>query len=185
VIRADQLGLAFFLSEVLLAWRKRAARAGAASHDAGTLVLVWAVILASATAAIWVARSFQPGRFELGAWSGAVLALFAAGIALRWWAIVTLGPLFTVDVAIHGDHRLVQRGPYRVLRHPSYTGLLAAFTALGLTFGSWPALAVLAVPITLALVQRIRVEEAALGRAFGAEWDAFRARTWRLVPLVW
>ncbi|HEY4257482.1 MAG TPA: isoprenylcysteine carboxylmethyltransferase family protein [Candidatus Udaeobacter sp.] len=55
------------------------------------------------------------------------VVLFVTGLLLRWWAIITLGRFFTVDVTIEKDHELVERGPFRMLRHPSYTGVLLAF----------------------------------------------------------
>src|SRR5437773_11448726 len=59
--------------------------------------------------------------------ASAGLVLFVAGLILRWWAIITLGRFFTVDVAIEKDHELVERGPFRWVRHPSYTGVMVAF----------------------------------------------------------
>jgi protein-S-isoprenylcysteine O-methyltransferase len=186
VIRPEYLGLVYAFSEIALAIRKRGSRAQAQSHDAGTLRLVWTSIVVGVTAAIAVAKRVELGRFESGpALHAITLALFIGGVALRWWAIVVLGRFFTVDVAIHADHELVTRGPYRVLRHPSYTGALMAFVGLGLTFGSWLGLAVLVAPVAIALGVRIRVEERALEQRFGDAWRAHRANTWRLIPLIW
>jgi protein-S-isoprenylcysteine O-methyltransferase len=79
----------------------------------------------------------------------------------------------------------VTRGPYRRLRHPSYTGALLAFVGLGFTLANWLALAAFVAPITAALLVRIHVEERALVEQFGDAWRAHDARTWRLVPFVW
>jgi protein-S-isoprenylcysteine O-methyltransferase len=186
VIRTALLGLAFGASELLLGLRRRAARAQAVPRDSGTLALVWIVIGATVPLAVWTAEATRLGRFELGSVGQlGALALFLGGLALRWWAIVTLGRFFTVDVAIHNDHRLVTRGPYRFLRHPSYTGLLAAFAGLGLTLGSWPALAVLGLPLTAVLLRRIQVEEGVMSERFGAEWSAYASRVRRLLPFLW
>ena len=137
-------------------------------------------------AAFSVAHTLEFGRYESGPWlSGAAFALFALGITLRWWAIFVLGRFFTVDVAIHEGHELVQRGPYRVLRHPSYTGALLTFFGLGLLFESWPALLAATLPVVAMMLRRIQVEERALAEHFGAAWTAHCARTWRLVPGVW
>ena len=65
------------------------------------------------------------------------VVLFVAGLILRWWAIITLGRFFTVDVTIEKDHELIQRGPFRVVRHPSYTGVLLAFVGVALSFRNW------------------------------------------------
>jgi protein-S-isoprenylcysteine O-methyltransferase len=113
------------------------------------------------------------------------IALLASGLLIRWWAVATLGRLFTVDVAIHDGHALVESGPYRRLRHPSYTGLLLAFAGVGVAMGSWASLLALVVPIAGAILYRIRVEEAALRTALGTKYAAYAARTKRLVPGVY
>src|SRR5689334_16173930 len=97
-------------------------------------------------------------------WSVFVLGLVAvvAGSALRLSAIVTLGRWFTYDVRVRSDQVVVDRGPYRWVRHPSYTGLLLALAGIGLTMTNWLSLlAMTAVPL-VGLVRLIRVEEAAL-----------------------
>jgi protein-S-isoprenylcysteine O-methyltransferase len=108
-----------------------------------------------------------------------------AGIALRWWAIIHLGRFFTVNVAIAADHRVVDDGPYRFVRHPSYTGALMSFVGLGLTTGNWLAAVVLVVPISVAFLRRITIEERVLAAALGEPYRAYAARTKRLVPFLY
>jgi protein-S-isoprenylcysteine O-methyltransferase len=116
-------------------------------------------------------------------WIG--LIIFVAGLALRWYAIGFLGKFFTVDVAIHSDHRLIEAGPYRYIRHPSYTGALFAFVGLGLSFGNWLSLAIFTLPILIAFLIRIQIEERALAQAMGQPYRAYQQRTRRLLPLVY
>ena len=82
------------------------------------------------------------------------------------------------------DHQVVDTGPYRWVRHPSYSGLLLQFAGLALTFGSVPSVAVVLVPTFLALLYRIKVEEAALRTHLGARYEVYMQKTKRLVPLV-
>lgn len=186
MIALEILGLAYGASEAALGLARRSKRSSASSHDAGTLRLVWVVIALSGAAAVWTASHVEFGRYAHGpVLGGLAIGVFGLGIALRWWSILVLGRFFTVDVAIHDGHELVQRGPYRRLRHPSYTGALLAFLGLGLLFDSWPALLVATVPVSAMLLRRIAVEERALERHFGERWRAHCARTWKLVPLVW
>lgn len=112
-------------------------------------------------------------------WLG--VALFALGGALRLWPVFVLGRRFSGLVAIQPGHSLVSTGIYAVIRHPSYLGLLinALGWALAFRSGVGVLLAALLVPPLLA---RIRAEEALLHSAFGGAYDAYRARTWRLVP---
>jgi len=112
-------------------------------------------------------------------WLG--VALFGAGGALRLWPVFVLGDRFSGLVAIQPGHRLVTSGVYGVIRHPSYLGLLISSLGWGLAFRSWIGvlLAALLVPPLLA---RINAEERLLRSQFGDEYDAYRARTSRLIP---
>jgi protein-S-isoprenylcysteine O-methyltransferase len=86
-------------------------------------------------------------------------------MAIRWAAILTLGRFFTVDVAVHPGHRVIDRGPYRHVRHPSYSGLLLALLGVGLSLGDGAALLVLLGPCLAGLWWRISEEEKALRKA--------------------
>jgi protein-S-isoprenylcysteine O-methyltransferase Ste14 len=112
-------------------------------------------------------------------WLG--VALFAAGGALRIWPVFVLGRRFSGLVAIQPGHTLVTSGVYGVIRHPSYLGLFVNSLGWGLAFrsGVGVLLAALTIPPLLA---RIRAEETLLRAQFGAEYDAYRARTSRLIP---
>jgi protein-S-isoprenylcysteine O-methyltransferase len=179
------LGL-FFASELTLAIVKRSRRAdGATKADRGSIHALWILITLAITSAV-AASGISAGRMRGSPASirAVALAFLIGGISVRWWAVITLGKFFTVDVATHRDHTLVDTGPFRFVRHPSYTGLLSAFFGFGLALGSWISLAVMMTPILLAFAYRMRVEEAALRRALGAAYDAYCARTKRLIPGV-
>jgi len=123
----------------------------------------------------------QRSWFVVG--GGALLAV--AGEGLRLHAILTLRRHFSYAVRVRDNHRLVTRGAYRLLRHPAYTGLLLYLTGLGLVTTSLWCLFLLVTPALVILLLRIRKEERFLHRHFGAEYERWRARTWRLVPLVY
>ncbi len=115
-------------------------------------------------------------------WLG--LALCTIGGVLRIWPVFVLGRRFSGLVAIQPGHTLVTSGIYGIIRHPSYLGLLVGALGWGLAFRSSVGvlLEVITVPVILA---RIRAEEALLHTQFGAEYDAFRARTSRLIPGIY
>ena len=115
-------------------------------------------------------------------WFG--LVLMAGGLALRIYSVLWLGPMFTRFVQIIPGHRLVTDGPYRLVRHPSYTGALVALTGLGLALDSWLSLAVLVLLPGAAFLYRIRVEERALVEAFGEEYLRYRMAVKSLVPFL-
>lgn len=111
--------------------------------------------------------------------------LMVAGAGLRQWAIRTLGRFFTVNVRVTADQRVVDEGPYRWLRHPSYTGLLLSFLGLGLALGNWLTAALATAVPLVGLAYRIRVEEAALRESLGEAYDRFASGRARLFPGVW
>lgn len=112
-------------------------------------------------------------------WIGVVL--FAAGGVLRMWPVFVLGRRFSGLVAIQPDHTLVTTGIYSVIRNPSYLGFMINTLGWALAFRSGVGVILTALHIA-PIVARIRAEEAMLHTQFGAEFDTYRARTYRLIP---
>lgn len=113
------------------------------------------------------------------------LPLLWVGIGFRLWAIHTLGRFFRGVVHVQADHEVVRDGPYRVLRHPSYTGALVAVLGLGLTFQNVASFVLYVACATAAVLYRIRVEETVLLSALGEDYRSYAEQTARLVPHVW
>jgi protein-S-isoprenylcysteine O-methyltransferase Ste14 len=155
-----------------------------ADRGSGRLLIVTSWIAVGGAVAIGQA---DIARIPGGRWLvyGVGAGLLVAGIALRQWAIHVLGRHFRRRVTIQAGHEIVRRGPYRVLRHPAYAGSLLALVGIGVALGSWPALALCVVPITVALLHRIRIEETALESALGEPYRAYERSTNRLVPGIW
>jgi protein-S-isoprenylcysteine O-methyltransferase Ste14 len=115
-------------------------------------------------------------------WVGVVL--FAASTALRIWPVFVLGKRFSGLVAIQPGHQLVTTGVYSVIRNPSYLGALVMTLGWALAFRSIVGIVLTAMLIP-PLVARMRAEEGLLHSHFGGEYDAYRARTWRLIPWLY
>ncbi len=180
------LGLVFLVFELCLRFSRRSDASASTGADRGSLRVLWITIGVALTLAAFALRLVPQANFALGVVGRRVAVLaFTLGLLLRAWAVARLGRFFTVDVAIAHDHALQTDGPYALVRHPSYTGLLAMFAALGTLFENWVSLALLLALVGIALARRITVEEQALAGAFGAEWTAYAARTRRLVPLLY
>lgn len=173
-------------SELWLGWTRRS-QDRTRIRDRGTLRLLLVTVYLCIGLAVWL--SYQAtGRIGEGTriplfWAG--LALMSGGLALRFWAIRVLARFFTVDVNIQEGHELIRRGPYRLLRHPSYTGSLMTFLGFGLALGNAWSLPLLLAPVILAFVWRMRVEERVLAEAFPAQYPDYAQRTKRLIPFVW
>jgi protein-S-isoprenylcysteine O-methyltransferase len=112
------------------------------------------------------------------------ICLMLLGIALRWYSVAVLGRYFTFDVAIQSGQVLVEAGPYRYIRHPSYSGALLTLLGFGLALGNWAGLAGTLSCMGFAYAYRIPVEEAALSSALGEAYKQYMRRTWRLVPFL-
>ena len=110
--------------------------------------------------------------------------LYTAGGILRLAPVFVLGRRFSGLVAIQPEHRLVTSGLYGIIRHPSYLGLFVLALGWGLAFRSGVGV-LIAVLMLVVVLARIQAEERLLSESFGAEYDAYRARTWRLVPYIY
>ena len=161
-------------------------RQGARS-DRGSVLVVVAFVSAGLAAGFVLAKDVPAAAIAAGRWPLFVvgLVLMSAGIAIRQWAVTLLGRFFTVDVRVHPGQTVVEGGPYRWVRHPSYTGMIMTFVGIGLALGNWAALAVLAVVPTAGLVIRIRFEERALLAGLGEPYGRFAASRPRLFPGLW
>jgi protein-S-isoprenylcysteine O-methyltransferase len=181
-----ELGLVYLISELLLTVTRRSRSRTGTKQDRSTLGMIWLVIAVSITAGVFVAQNFPAAALPHGRmFASAGVVLFVAGLVLRWWAIIALGRFFTVDVTIEKDHELVERGPFRIVRHPSYTGVLLAFVGFALSLCNWAALLVILLPIGAAFIHRMNVEEDALLSALGPRYANYMKRTKRLVPFVY
>lgn len=152
-------------------------------EDRGTAAqILWTVYATQAAALLeLVVRRRLDWSFDLIAWV-ALLAMIS-GLALRTWAVRTLGSWFTWNVAVQAGQRVVSRGPYRVMRHPSYTGALITFVASCVLLRSWVVATLAACALTGAFLRRIRYEEALLSRTLPG-YDAYAARTGGLIPRI-
>ena len=130
-------------------------------------------------------RGAQGGP-ALGAWAGWLgAALALTGAALRVWSVAVLGRYFTYVVQVSPDQKVVETGPYRLIRHPSYTGALLMAAGIGLSLRHAYALAVILATSLAAYLIRIFVEERALARGIGEPYRAYMKRTKRLIPHLW
>jgi protein-S-isoprenylcysteine O-methyltransferase Ste14 len=173
--------------EASLMLRDLARGKGSTARDRGTRNLIIGGWLAAFVAAMWVAEQFGQGSgWRLGRWHLlAGLIVMWIGIAIRVWAVVVLGSSFRFTVEVDAGQRVVDTGPYRLVRHPSYTGALLTAVGFGLTLGNWLSAAILLVIPVATMLRRIAVEEATLTGVIGQPYVAYSERTKRLVPGLW
>jgi protein-S-isoprenylcysteine O-methyltransferase Ste14 len=174
---------AFLAGELVQAFRSRhrATRVDLRAEIVFRILFFVAILLLPLGRAVAPTAIIGGGVFLFGL--GVVLGWL--GLLLRWWSFVSLGNYFTVVVQTSQDQPVVTRGPYRVLRHPSYTGLLLAFAGAGLMVGNWLSTISAVVLVLIALIHRLRIEEHALTAALGDRYREFAASRARLIPYVW
>ena len=166
--------------------RLRAAR-GATVRDRGSLIVVLGLLALGIFGAFASALAF-PGAAIAGNapavfWAG--IACILLGIALRWYAIRVLGRNFTPVVAVRSDQQIVQAGPYRYVRHPSYSGALLSVVGVGFALTNWLSLLVLLICALPGFLYRVHVEERALRETLGQPYADYMRHTRRFIPFVY
>jgi len=112
------------------------------------------------------------------------VAIEAAGLAFAIWARRHLGRNWSGEITLKVDHQLIRTGPYKRLRHPIYTGLLAMYLGSVLVTGEW--LAVIGFALgAFAYIRKLRLEEVNMGAAFGGEYESYRRGSNALVPFLY
>ena len=159
---------------------------GADAKDSGSL----RVLLGGMGIAFFLA---YPLAFVRAWWfpPGARVLLYAVGIAmillgslLRRYCWRTLGEYFTGDVRARADQPVIRTGPYRLVRHPSYTAGMMMNIGIGLALGSWASFALLTIATIATYMYRVRVEERALLNAIGEPYRDYMKESKRFIPYI-
>ncbi|NMC43096.1 MAG: isoprenylcysteine carboxylmethyltransferase family protein [candidate division Zixibacteria bacterium] len=185
-IPAAAISAVWLVSEIILGRMTRSTGPEARQRDRSSLRILWITLAAAITVGIYLGLH-GIGFIAYGSRIVSIvgLVLIVLGMALRWVAIATLRRYFTSNVSIQAGHELVNRGLYRIVRHPSYAGSLLSFLGFGLTFANWLSVLVIFVPVFCAFLYRITVEEHALTTHFGDRYTNYCRTTKRLIPGVY
>ena len=175
----------WILPEVI-AWGLKRSTDSSKTRDQGSLSLIvilwWIGIVMDFLFSLFLPQAALSWKRAPLFFSGICMMLL--GIGLRWYSAALLGKYFTFDVAIHSGQMLIEVGPYRHIRHPSYTGALLTLFGFGLALGNWAGLIAALFCLGSAYAYRIPVEEAALASVLGDAYEQYMKRTWRLVPFL-
>jgi protein-S-isoprenylcysteine O-methyltransferase Ste14 len=172
-------------AEMWLGYRSRRLPSGATDRDSGSKAWVIGSVWSAVAVGIGLAFAFPDAAIQSGrsAVFVAGLVLMLAGLVLRWYAVWVLGASFTVDVATRPGQPVVESGPYRWIRHPSYTGGL--LTLLGVLVCCCNLASLVALVFALGgYAYRIKIEEEALATDLGAPYRDYMRRTKRLIPFL-
>ena len=175
--------LAFTGGAIAFSIARRDGNEPAATDRSATLLKLAFIVVLSATSFDNRAHHIDPLRPSAAQLAG--FLLIAAGLDLRRRAMAALRHQFSIKVVVFDDHRLIEDGPFRTIRHPNYLGLVLIMIGTSIVLESPLAFVAVLVAWLPALLLRIRHEESVLERHFGAAWHGYAARTWRLLPRVY
>ena len=156
------------------------------SKDSGSMRVLlggmWIALMIAFALSFVRAWAF-PNRLQLPLFAVGI-SLILLGSLLRRYCFRTLGDYFTGDVRARSDQPVINSGPYRLVRHPSYTAGIMMFTGIGLALGSWLSAALLAVSSIATYTYRVTIEERALLETIGEPYAAFMKERKRFIPYI-
>lgn len=156
------------------------------SKDGGSLRVIlggmWIALLLSFWLSFDKSLSF-PASARVPLFALGVLLIFL-GSLLRRYCFRTLGQYFTGDVRARADQPVIRNGPYRLVRHPSYTARTMMFIGIGLGLGSWFSFVLLTIAGIATYMYRVMIEERALADAIGEPYRSYMKETKRFIPYV-
>lgn len=172
-------------SEILLNRILRAKKEDKQDADRQSLMYMWITIMIVMPLAHLVSLKYPAPISSNEGIRYIGMGLIISGMLFRFIAVYMLGRYFTVNVTIRTDHKIVQQGLYKYLRHPSYLGSLLSFFANGIALNNWISWIISFVPVLLTFMYRMKIEEALLTENFGEDYINYKKKTWRLIPFVY
>lgn len=171
--------------EIILS-RKKGTSGENNKQDKSSLTVLWTTLVFFISFGIFIRYlNFGSTNFHSSVFHYFGLFLIIIGLIIRWFAILKLKEFFTVTVSIQKDHRIIDTGIYKYIRHPAYLGSLLSFLGLGFALQNWLTILVIFFPIFGALSYRIHVEEKVLNKEFGKEYFNYSSRTKKLIPWIY
>lgn len=147
--------------------------------------IIWSVYITQLAAICEAAYLRYPASVAWDAVAIVALTVTVVGLILRSWAVLTLGNLFTMHLEVQEEHSVVQRGPYRIVRHPSYLGAFLMYVSAAAFLHSWFSLVAVLVLLPAAFARRIHYEEELLRKEFGVEYEQYSQKVKRVIPYIW
>jgi protein-S-isoprenylcysteine O-methyltransferase len=171
--------------EVFMNLRQRGRRTVTTSSDKGSLRLLYVLIT------IGYALSFAVGATRIGrmdrwdAFFAVGVVLTAIGLVIRIQSIMTLKQYFTYSVGQVENHRLIETGLYKIIRHPGYLGQLMIFAGISTSLSNWLSILLMMIPTTIGYIYRMKVEEGFMMEQMGEDYLNYQKRTKRIIPIVY
>ncbi len=171
--------------EVFLNLRQRNKNSATTTSDKGSLWLLYGLIT------VGYALSFAIGATKIGRiypWNtffATGMALFAIGFMVRIYSILTLKQYFMYSVAKVENHKIIDTGLYSFIRHPGYLGQLIIFVGISISISNWLSIVLMMIPVTVGYLYRIKVEEKFMTDQFGEDYQKYKERTKKIIPMLY
>jgi len=179
------ISIIWFISEIILS-RMLRVKDTQENHDKSSLKIIWITIIVSIFLGIALSNTkLLISHSQALNFHNAGIFLIVIVLVVRWIAILTLKKSFTVQVAVSENQQIVQSGIFKYIRHPSYLGSLISFFGLALVFNNRLTLIIIFIPIMLAFLYRIRLEERVLNETLGSQYTEYAKRTRKLIPFIY
>jgi protein-S-isoprenylcysteine O-methyltransferase Ste14 len=175
----------WLVAEIILNRLLRSKENKEKDYDKGSIATIWRVIGVANTLAVVSAYFIKlpMSHHLLVPYTG--LFMLGFGMLGRMYSIRMLGRMFTVNVNVSNNHRLVKTGIFKYIRHPAYLGVIISFVGFGLSLNNWLSLFIVSIAVSAVMIHRINIEEKALLEKFGAEYEVYQKSTYRLIPLIY
>lgn len=177
----------WIFAEVYLVFRDNTRGKGRTAIDRRTRYYNFvSLIIAISGAAIisWIPL-FQFNRRGTSIVFWIAILIICLGLFLRYWSIHLLGKYFNTTIELEDSQKIIQKGPYKWIRHPSYSGIILFCIGYGLAVQNWLSLIIAISLPTIALLYRIKIEEETLAKGLGADYEVYQKKTKKLIPGVW
>lgn len=163
--------------------RFKAAKKKVEKQDKGSTILIILYVIVAINLSAFIKT--KGWGYINPPWNSIGIVVMILGIILRQWAVFILGQFFSGHLEIKEEHRVIRQGPYRVIRHPSYTGALLTFAGYGLAMSSWISSILLILMFLLIYGYRIKVEEELLKSQLGKDYEEYMQDSWKMIPYIW
>ena len=174
---------AFF--EVFMNLRQRSKSHVTTSGDRGSLWLLYSLITVGYALSFSIGATKIVRIYEWNTLFAVGMTLIAIGFIIRIHSILTLQQFFTYSIAKVENHKIVETGLYKFIRHPGYLGQLAIFIGISTATSNWLSILVMMIPVTLGYLYRINAEERFLVDQLGDDYSKYQERTKRIIPLLY
>jgi len=156
------------------------------SEDRGTASqIIWSIYITQLSILIEAAYFRYPGSVIWTTLTTVALILMASGLAIRTWAVFTLGRYFTWHISTQKDQAIIKTGPYAFVRHPGYFGAFLTYASTALFLKAWISFILSIIILLFAFLRRIHHEENKLELTLGSQYDSYRKRVKRFIPGIW